>query len=72
MKVVKLRITLIDGYFQYPAEAIEKNCRYYYRVDDTIVEIPKSEYDRVIGNPRLYYFSTALRLHNLIKRAKTQ
>lgn len=71
MKVVKLRITLIDGYLRYAAEAIEKNGRYYYRVNATTVEITKSDYDRVIRNPHLYYFSTALRLHNLIRLAKT-
>jgi hypothetical protein len=70
MKVVKPRIILIDGYFQYAAEAIEENGRHYYRVEDTTVGITKSEYDRVIGNPCLYYFSTALRLHNLIRGHK--
>jgi hypothetical protein len=66
MKAVTLRIRLIDGHFQYAAEAIQENGKYYYRVDDTTVEIAKSEYNAAIGNPYLYYFSTALRLHNLI------
>ena len=68
MKVVKLRITLIDDCFQYAAEAIEENGRHHYHVDDTTVEVTKHEYDRVIANPRLYYFSTALKLHKLIEK----
>ena len=68
MKVVKLRITLINGDFQYAAEAIEEKGRYYYRVGDVTVELTKVEYERVIANPCLYYFSTALKLHNVIEK----
>jgi len=68
MKVVKLRITLVDGRFKYDAEAIKASGRYYYRVGGTTIEVSKNEYDRVIANPRLYYFSTALKLHNLIEK----
>jgi hypothetical protein len=66
MNVLKLRVTLLDGYFKYVAQAIEYRGRYYYCIGDRIVEIAKWEYDRVIANPRLYYFSTALKLHKRI------
>ena len=65
MKVDKLRITLVNGRFEYNAEAIEAGGRCYYRIGATTVEVTKHEYDRVIANPRLYYFSTALKLHKL-------
>jgi hypothetical protein len=39
-------------------------------VDGTTVELREHEYQRVITNPRLYYFSAALKLHHRIKRAK--
>lgn len=51
----------------YSAHAIEINGRYYYSALDRLVEISKQERDSVISNPKLYYFSTALRLHNRIK-----
>ena len=68
MKVVKLKITLVDGRFEYMAEAIERGGRYYYRIGVTTIEVTKPEYDRVIANPRLYYFSTALKLHKVIEK----
>jgi hypothetical protein len=68
MNIGKLRITLIDGGSRYNAEAIEHCGRYYYRVGNTTIEVTKNEYDRVVANPRLYYFQTALKLHNAIKK----
>jgi hypothetical protein len=68
MKIVKLRITLVDGRFRYNAEAIDDCGRYYYRVGKRTIEISKNEYDRVIANPRLYYFSTALKLHKSVEK----
>jgi hypothetical protein len=68
MKIVKLRITLGGGRFKYIAEAIEGSGRYYYRVGGTTIEVIKSEYDYVIANPHLYYFSTALKLHYAIEK----
>jgi hypothetical protein len=68
MKVVKLRITLVDGRFKYDAEAIEASGRYYYRIGATTIEVTKNEFNRVLANPRLYYFSTALKLHKLIEK----
>ena len=55
---------------RYLAEAIAHEGRHYYRVDGITVELEKYEYQRVIANPRLYYFSAALKLHHRIKRAK--
>ena len=55
---------------QYIAEAIAHEGRHYYRVDGITVELAQHEYQRVIANPRLYYFSAALKLHHRIKRAK--
>jgi len=54
----------------YLAEAIAHEGRHYYRVDGITVELEQHEYQRVIANPRLYYFSAALKLHHRIKRAK--
>lgn len=68
MKVVKLRITLVDGRFEYMAEAIERGGRYYYRIGAKTVEVTKREYECVTSNPRLYYFSTALKLHKVIEK----
>jgi hypothetical protein len=54
----------------YLAEAIAHEGRYFYRVDGITVELRDHEYQRVIANPRLYYFSAALKLHHRIKRAE--
>lgn len=54
----------------YLAEAIEHQGRYFYRVDGITVEARKHEYEQVLQNPRLYYFSSALKLHHRIKQAK--
>ena len=79
MQSVKLRTSLIkdnlaeitgSNLFEYVAEAIKENGKYYYRVGDIRLEITQREFNRVIKNPRLYYFSTALRLHLLIQKTK--
>jgi hypothetical protein len=54
----------------YFAEAIEHEGQYFYRVDGVTVEAEQYEYERVIANPRLYYFSSALKLHHRIRKAK--
>lgn len=54
----------------YWAEVIQDGDKFYCLVSDTILEISEYEFGKVILNPYLYYFSTALRLHNRIKRAK--
>lgn len=56
----------------YRAEAIEHEGRYFYRVDGTTVEIRRHEFDTVIKDPNLFYFTTALRLDRRIKNAKKQ
>lgn len=59
-----------DDDSHYWAEAIEDGDKFYYRGNDAILEISEYEFGKVILNPYLYYFSTALKLHNRIKRAK--
>ncbi len=54
----------------YFAEAIKFEEKYFYRVDGVTVEALQYEYERVITNPRLYYFSSALKLHHRIRKAK--
>lgn len=57
-----------DDENNYWAEAIKYGEKFYYRVNGTTVEIADYEFEKVLGNPRLYYFSTALKLHIRIKR----
>jgi hypothetical protein len=54
----------------YIAEVIEYQGQYYYRIDDTTIEVLADEYHHVIVNPKLYYFSSALRLHHRIQKAR--
>ena len=54
----------------YQAEAIEHQGKYYYRAWGVTVEATLHEYTKVIQNPKLYYFSAALKLHQRIARAK--
>jgi len=70
MQVNYLKIKSLDEEVKYLALVIEYENRYYYKVKDWIVEITKSEYEKVIDNPYLYYFSTALKLEKYIKRIK--
>lgn len=53
----------------YWAEAIEDGDKFCYRVDGVTVEITEDELFKVVINPSLYYFSTALKLHIRIKQA---
>ncbi len=52
----------------YWAEAIECGDKFYYRAKGIILEITEIECRRVVGNPVLHYFSTALKLHLRIQR----
>lgn len=72
MKVIQVRIHnwKARDHFNYLAEAIVDKGKYYYRVDNVTLEITQLEYSRVIGNPYLYYFSTALKMHFLIQHKK--
>ncbi len=54
----------------YRAEAIEYQGKYYYRAWGVTVEATPYEYTKVIRNPKLYYFSAALKLHQRIVQAK--
>jgi hypothetical protein len=54
----------------YLAEAIEFQGHYFYRINGVTVEAEKYEYEQAINNPRLYYFSSALKLHHRVKQAR--
>lgn len=63
-------IAFIKDENNYFAEAIEHQGEYFYRVDGVTVQAERYEYERVITNPSLYYFSSALKLHHRIRKAK--
>lgn len=56
--------------YSYTAIAISENGRYYYWAKGFSIEIADWEYHNVKLNPRLYYFSTALKLHIRIQKLK--
>lgn len=81
MQSVKLRVSLSEGnlakiscaeLFRYTAEAIKNDGRYYYSVGGVTIEISELEFNRVVINPKLYYFSTALWLHLQIQGKKKE
>jgi hypothetical protein len=49
--------------FNYSAIAIEDGGKYFYWAKGISLEIGQYEYEAVKANPKLYYFSTALKLH---------
>ncbi len=53
----------------YTSIAIEDRGRYYYWAKGVSVEISEAEYKAIKLNPKLYYFSTALKLHLKINKA---
>lgn len=59
-----------DDVNNYWSEAITIGDQCFYRVKDTTVAATANELCAVIGNPHLYYFTSALRLHMRIKWAK--
>lgn len=63
-------IAFIKDQNNYLAEAIEHDGQYFYRVDGVTVKAQQYEHERVIANPRLYYFSSALKLHHRVRKAK--
>ncbi len=65
--VINLSVRNLRGDFLYTAQAIHADNQYLYRVGEKVLEINEVEFRRVIDSPRLYYFSTALKLHNLLK-----
>lgn len=62
----------LDDDNNYWAEAVEDEDRFYYRAKGITIEIEEYEFRQVIENPSLYYFSTALKLHFRIERAKAR
>jgi hypothetical protein len=54
----------------YVAQAIEHEGQYFYRINGVTVQALKHEYEQAIANPRLYYFSSALKLHFRVKNAQ--
>ena len=54
----------------YWADAIEVGGRFYYRAQGVTLDIAEWEFHKVVSNPNLHYFSTALRLHNRIRQVK--
>lgn len=53
--------------YHYTAIAIQDNGKFYYWAKGVSIEITPTEYEYVTTNPKLYYFSTALRLHCKLK-----
>lgn len=51
-------------------DAIRDGAKFYYRIGGIMVEIDRGEYHHVIANPSLYSFSTAMKPHQGIKRAR--
>jgi hypothetical protein len=56
-----------DDENNYDAEVIEDGGRFWYRVRGTTIEITEYQSLMVRGNPHLYYFTVALKLHMRIK-----
>lgn len=56
-----------DEIFSYKSIAIEDCGKFFYWAKGVSIEIQKNEYEYVTCNPKLYYFSTALKLHKRIE-----
>ena len=74
VKITRVRIGSLkanaDKATNYWAEAIEYDGKFFYRAASTTIEITDYQFQAVVINPKLYYFSTALKLHLEIKRIK--
>lgn len=84
IKITRLKIGLLPNHckgaapevqdakeYNYWAEAIEEDDgKFYYRVTNKTIEITEDQFRKVIDNPHLHYFSTALKLHEEIKRMR--
>jgi hypothetical protein len=55
--------------YQYTGIAIEEGGKYYYWAKGISLEIKEWEYANIKLNPKLYYFSTALKLHVRVDKA---
>lgn len=56
--------------YEYIGIAIEDQGNYYYWARGVSLKIGKREYELIKTNPKLYYFSTALKLHFRIQKNK--
>lgn len=56
--------------YSYIGIAIEDNNRFYYWANGVSLEITEAEYFYIKANPKLYYFSTALKLHLKINKLR--
>jgi hypothetical protein len=56
----------------YVVDLIDDEGTYFYRSNGTTIEITADEYANVLVNPRLYYFSSALKLQMRAQRASLQ
>ena len=65
-----LPLDLYQDEHNYQAVAIEYQERYFYRINGVTVKASKYEYEQALKNPRLYYFSSALKLHHRVKKAR--
>jgi hypothetical protein len=54
--------------YEYVGIAIEDQGSYYYWARGVSLRISEQEYHFIKANPKLYYFSTALKLHLIIDR----
>lgn len=54
--------------YEYIGIAIEDEGSYYYWAKGVSLKINKHEYEYIKANPKLYYFSTALKLHFRVER----
>lgn len=54
--------------YQYIGIAIEDQGSYYYWAKGVSLKISEQEYHYIKANPKLYYFSTALKLHFRIEQ----
>lgn len=54
----------------YLSKVIEHQGKHYYQVNGVTVEAEGYECERAIANPRLHYFSSALKLHFRISKAR--
>jgi hypothetical protein len=55
--------------FDYTGIAIEDDGRYYYWAKGISIELTQYEYVYIKTNPKIYYFSSALKIHLKILKA---
>ena len=65
-----LPLALYQDENHYVAQTIECDGQYFYQVNGVTIQALKREYEQAIANPRLYYFSSALKLHFRVKKAR--